>query len=406
MLKILLFFPAINFGLLSAEIFPWASIYSIKKRIINYRFLIITVMFSLSIYFSAIATNFIYLPEHLRSLFAYLNPIYIFFTLMAVSYEEIFKIKKMIAPLLLFLFFLGIIQFSGLISILEPFFNFLIPRSSASSLANIGRGVTLLSTEPSRAGYELLFLYAAWRALSSDRDSLLVLKDLLFFIYMIVIIQSALAVLLTLVYFAFVYKSRFGFLLLIIPILIFVVANFETRATLILRQIYPIITSPEIIEFFINRSGFRFVSIISAFNYGIYNIFGGGVGLWETTSIESFNVAGFDPTQVSYFVSQHGGQFVGVRPTSYASNLALDIGVFGLLIFILLFYKYIKRFIKLSASDKNIFYLFIFSFIFFGSVGNPVPWVLIALVLRIKEESRVPAYKPLNNYSLSHFTPA
>jgi len=403
MLRLLLFFPSINFGLLSAEIFPWAMIYSLKQRTLNYRFLVIVLILCFSIFYFAIVTNFDYLFEHIRALFAYINPLFIFFTIMAVPNREIYRIRKLIFPLLLFLMFLGLVQFSGMISFLEPLFEFLIPRSSASSLASIGRGVTMLSTEPARAGYELVFLYAAWRCLTGSNKQWIVI-DTLFFVFMVAIIQSAMAVLLTLVYFAFVYKSRFGILLLIVPIFIFVVIQFETRATIIIREIYPIIISPEIFDYFINKSGFRFISMLSAFNFGFDNIFGGGVGLWEITSIEALEGAGFDPSKVSYFASQHNSQFVGLRPTSYASNLALDIGIVGLGMFILLSYKYIRKVMKLPGSDKSIFYLFVFTFFFTGSVGNPVPWIVVALVLRVKEMSKDMAYDPVPNYASSFGT--
>ena len=42
---------------------------------------------------------------------------------------------------------------------LDPAIKLLIPRGTASSLENFGRGVTLLSTEPSRASYEFIFIY-------------------------------------------------------------------------------------------------------------------------------------------------------------------------------------------------------------------------------------------------------
>ncbi|MAY01609.1 MAG: hypothetical protein CMQ38_01365 [Gammaproteobacteria bacterium] len=352
-------------------------------RSINLRFLIIIFILFLSVAISALLSNFIYLGEHIRSFLAYINPLLLFFTLMAVKKVEIERIAKLVPIILIFLVSLGITQLSGLIAPLEPFFKFLIPRGSADSLVEFGRGVTLLSTEPARAGYELLFIYAGWRSLA-DNIKYPITMDFLFFLYVAVIIQSATAVLLSLLYFGVIYVTRVWIYFLAIPIVLITILYVDTRATILIRDLANLNDLKLIFDFLIDSSGFRLISIISSYDYAISNLFGGGVGLWQETSIQAMYGAGFQPTNIDFFLLAYDSQFISIRPSSFGANLALDVGLFGFLLFLLLLATYFWSIFQESRIEFALGILFLFSFFFIGEVGNPVPWLSLALVLRLR----------------------
>lgn len=383
-IRALLFFPSINFGLMRAEIFPWATVYSLLViRRLNTRFFAILLLFLLSVSVASIGTNFLFLGEHIRALAAYCNPLLVFFAILSVSESEIYRLRKLITPLLIFLILLGVIQLTGLISSLDSLFSFLIPRGASDSLSNIGRGVTLLSTEPSRAGYEILFLYAAWRHFSAKSIRLLLLSDMLFFLYILMVIQSGLAAYLAIVYFFAVYLKYYTSLVFFTMLIGTLVLFVDTRATSLITDLFSLRSVGEVYSYLIDASGFRLVSVVSAYSYGVSTLFGGGIGLWQMSSIAAMEAAGFSATDINYFVFHANGEFSAIRPTSYAANLALDTGLIGLVFVVTLLFKYIREALRHKRRDNNAFvFLFIFSFFFIGAVGNPIPWIILALLVR------------------------
>lgn len=382
--RLALFFPSITFGLMRAEVFPWAALYSLfVTRRLNTRLLFFVSFMFISASIAAWITNFAYLGEQVRSLAAYLNPVLIFFGLLSASQVEISRIIRLIPKILVFLIVLGLLQILGLIFFLEGLFEFLIPRGSADSLANIGRGVSLLATEPSRAGYELLFLYAAWRQLFSSKVSKLPFFDGLFFIYIVTVIQAGVPAFLTLFYFSVVYLRNYLALLVMFMFFLLVITFTDSRAALLIKDSIEVDTISALYDLLINSSGFRLLSIISSYTYGTVNFFGGGVGLWQSSSVQAMELAGFSANELNFFIYHYAGEFSAIRPTSYAANIVLDAGLFGLIFTLFLFVKYFKYLIVIKRQDNNGFiWLFIFTFLFIGTVGNPIPWILLAVIVR------------------------
>ncbi|MDO9475570.1 MAG: hypothetical protein Q7L07_02570 [Pseudohongiella sp.] len=352
-------------------------------RKLNIRLVIIFFVFLLSAILASISTNFLFVSEHIRSLAAYLNPLLAFFAILSASKKETYRLQKLIQPLFIFLLTLGVFQVSGLLASFESIFSFLIPRGASDSLSNIGRGVTLLATEPSRAGYELLFVYAGWRHFSEKTVRSLMLLDGLFFLYILTVIQSAMAAYLSIFYFSVLYVRHYKVSLVLILFFVALVSFTETRASNLIKDLFTFGSFGEIYDYIIDASGFRLISIISAYSYGITSLFGGGVGLWQTSSIVAMESAGFSAVDINFFIFHANSEFTSIRPTSYAANIALDLGVVGLAIVLILMSKYITTALRQRRRDNNaIIWLFIFSFFLIGAVGNPVPWVLLALIVR------------------------
>ena len=159
-LRHLLFLPSITFGVISSEIFPWAAIYStlhskFKKTNFIYVFLCFYVVINIliSIYFFETPIGKIF-----STLFAYLNPILIFILIISIKQQHVKKVVSALKNVFFFLLFFGFLQTLNLTAFLEDIYTLLIPRGNFKTMSDFGRGIALLSTEPSRAALELVFL--------------------------------------------------------------------------------------------------------------------------------------------------------------------------------------------------------------------------------------------------------
>lgn len=379
MFRWLLFFPSVTFGLLQSEIFPWALIYvGWRGKFWNKNLVPVFVLFIFSFVLVTIFHGLQF--ESFRAILAYLNPLLLFFCLLQSDQQEIKKMRRAIGITLGFMLFLGLLQFLDLLGPLGEFLSWLTPRASHKALG-AGRGVTLMSSEPSRAASELIFLYGVWRTFKKVTQKQLLLCDFLFSMLVLGLIRSASGLALLVVLFSFSYGSRFFLLCLFaaIPAYFFLKAS---RAVVVALNALKSESWAELYLFLIDASGFRLVSLVSAYLAGLTKLFGYGVGLWESSSIDAMREAGFDPGSVSYFVDMTDSNFSSFRPNSYFSNAALDFGLVGLIIIGRLIYPYTKMFIGTDPSRKAVLALFLFTFAFDGSVGNPIPWICFAVAIR------------------------
>ena len=83
----------------------------------------------------------------------------------------------------------------------DDFIKFLIPRGSSSALVEANRGVRLLSSEPARAGNEMLFIYILLRKVYINRFKFI--TDILFLLFIGIILQSFIILALTICFIFF-----------------------------------------------------------------------------------------------------------------------------------------------------------------------------------------------------------
>jgi hypothetical protein len=387
--RILIFFPSISFSLLSVEIFPWAVIYYIVRKIKSYRKikinkrvlpLIIGLLASLSYScYMIFATDCD--SDIFRSVIAYLNPILVYIAILYCSKKELFALCKMTEKILFFLVAIGILQTLGIINFLEPVFKYLVPRASTYSLELGGRGSTLFSSEPSRASYEILFIYITWRYLQQMPAIKQLLCDFFITFFILFVIKSSMGSFVCFIFLFSEYRLKFilsGLVVAIIglPLLI----NSNSRAIQVIINIFSHSSISEIFGYVLSVSGFRLISIIAAYKYGILHPFGGGIGLWQTTSVEALYETNIPPFDLYYFRVRGG--FVPVRPTSFLSSMVLDMGWIAIII---IFYL-IKPLFKLISFDNKLFSLiitFLFYLIAVGAIGNPIPWICTAICYKV-----------------------
>ncbi|AIT10010.1 hypothetical protein LO80_08525 [Candidatus Francisella endociliophora] len=324
--------------------------------------------------------------EVFRSLAAYLNALLPFILVINLESKELQRLRKVILWLFYFLVTLGFLQYFHLINFLDPLFKFFIPRASAESLSFMNRGATLLSSEPARAGVELIFMYVVVRY-TSIRKTLI--SDALMLIYILFIIQSAMALGCYMVFLLIIYRLRLVLILAVILLLITQI-NLHSGGRAI-DLVYKVIGSSSIYDslyMVMNVSGARVISIYSSFIYGIHNIFGGGIGCWKISSVDALNMTGFDVGSMRYFQVHGAGSVVPVRSSGFFSNLMLDVGWLGVLMFSFYLYDKLKVYWKNGTESRNLILYFIFNVCVIGSVGDPTPWIVIALMLRIFDYGR------------------
>lgn len=393
LLRLLLFFPGITFSIISAEIFPYAFIYSCVMFIKNKKILIdkssklfFLLLLSLSSLFT-LTINFKAYDEILRSLIAYLNVVLIFHFIINSKNEELSKIVSVAKISYMILLVIAIFQFFNLVLPLEVAFKFLIPRFSPTFLdgSSGSRGISLLSSEPSRASLEFIFLTLLMSKIhklgKTDLHNNLIYFTIIF-VANLFFFKSLDGLILAAISFIIFFRHNPVYLFFLVYFFLLSIV-FNTRLeTLVLG----IISGKENFMLILSSmSGFRFSSIISSYIYGMSHLLGSGIGNWQISSLSALNNSGFDPANIDYFVQCCNSKFQSVRPTSFIANLMLDIGLIGCIFFLSYLISTSVKFIK-EKVQFNFFLFFLVSLFLITSVGDPIPWICMAIFLRYKNQ--------------------
>lgn len=397
LLLFLTFIPSVTFSLLHAEVFPYAFLVAIllffKKNADDLDGFTFTIPKKIMTFLILIAFSIIYgfvrnqseNSDVVRSVIAYLNPILIFFAILTVSEYKFNLYSRLLRYFFYLLLVVGLLQFSGIGSLigLDIIIKLLIPRGNGE-LLGLGRGASLLSSEPSRASLEFIFISLTLRYLTFQLSKV---KDLIFdfliLLFLITVTRSATGMLYFLVYFTFkqvvLTTGFFAILASFLSVILLFFSSIEIRA---LEVFSIVLNTPvdELYKLFLNVSGFRGISVHTSYLFGFNNLFGGGVGFWEYSSLEALRSSGFLYHEISYFAHRYS-DFVAVRPTSYIASVTLDMGVIGLIIVLSILSPVLVK--PLIKSDfYPVICLFLFYLFFIGTIGNPVPWICIALLIR------------------------
>ena len=390
----LLFFPSVTFGVLEAEVFPWGILFSLfYLRSVNYCQLLIFAALTLSSiwvgYISAFGLSALE-TDIVRSLGAYLNSLGVFFALMCASNENIQTVKRLAKSIFLGLIFLGFGQVIG-VGFLSGIFEFLVPRATGESMLASGRGVTLLASEPARAGVELTLIYILTRGVLNNGVRAVFL-DFLIFLYIVIVIQSASAVAFAFGSFIIIYLVDYArvkyiphlaiIIVTCVVFFIFFLPHIEGRAGRLANELVGLTSLSEAIYHVANESGNRIVGIYAFTISAVENPFGSGVGTWPSASVAAMLNSGLDISSFRFFDVHGNGNVVPFRGPGILSNLALDFGLIGTLILSMLFVGSISRQRSLIGHSPAIWMIFIFKIALFGSPGNPIVFVFLAVALR------------------------
>ncbi|NBX64947.1 MAG: hypothetical protein EBT66_08380 [Bacteroidetes bacterium] len=378
-------------ALFSAEIFPWAFLYALRKD------LRLTLGYALFLGYIVVSTvvmlgAFPSLLVPARALFALINASMIFFLLIHVNDEEYGWLVKIFHGVFLANLVLCVVQYLGLFPpFLEPIFRLFIDRFTHEIYGG-GRGVAGLFAEPSYASMAIHY-YFAFFMLSKKINPRSV---------------QGIAVIVGIVLFdLFIIRSVTGVVMILIYLMSMQRAQYLLKAGLVVMLflggvIYQFGKSPNAprsietaYDFFkyggyqdpmpwlLEQSGFRFVSVWASYKYGFTHPFGSGVGGWGQASIQAMDDIGIKASAMSFFATAMGSEYQGVRPTSFAAGLMLETGVVGLLLFLLAFWPYLKEWaLYQDIHTRSITIFFLFNTFALGSIGDPLPFIFLALAYR------------------------
>lgn len=330
----------------------------------------------------------------IRSFAAYLNILLISQVLLLLSKNRIEFVCLISRRIFWGLLALGIIQTLGS-DLLGSLIKLLVPRGEGSSLVESNRGVTLLATEPARAGIELTLIYLIYR-LSKGMDTSNIYTDLLVILFQALIIKSASSLAFTLGAFTIIYLNfKFDLVkalvtVLFAGILIYFVSSILPatggRAGDLVLHIIENDLNTEVLFFVANESGNRLLALYSFFISGVTNPLGHGIGAWPVSSMLAIQESGLDYRDFRFFDVVAGGNLVPFRGPGVISNLFLDVGVIGTLVILFVFKHMLSKYRSFNEISIKAFWIFMFKILLFGSPGNPVVFIFFISVFLLSKE--------------------
>lgn len=389
MLKYLLFFPSATFSIFKAEIFPYGLIYALTQKVLISKD---ALLFIFLVCLSCLWGGYNYQDftfEVFRSVAAYLNVVLLFFVVSNYNKFELTRLVKVNTFVFYLLLVVGILQISGLSIVLGlgALIELVMSRGAEGVIGN-GRGISLLSSEPSRASYEFLFIYMLFRT-TLGQNYKLIFYDVLVTVFLLFFIKSATGALFLMIFIIINYKKLF---FRVFPFFLFFLfffgmnlnylnidfLGFNSRALDLMFQSVDAIKNGKLWDLFISASGFRGISVYASYLSGSTHLFGYGLGMWESSSIAALYASGYQPSDILYFASR-GEAFTSIRPTSFIASTMLDMGLLGTCIVL---YCIRSFFILYRTPQFNgAFYCFVFYLFCVGSIGNPIPWLIIGIMV-------------------------
>ncbi len=90
---------------------------------------------------------------------------------------------------------------------------------------------------------------------------------------------------------------------------------------------------------------------------------------------------GLSEIEVAFF--EQYTPYDGFRPTAYSADLFLEAGVVGWLLFAIAMYPYVvNKSMWQNANTRAIVVLFLFNMLILGTIGDPLPFLFLALAYR------------------------
>ncbi len=378
-------------ALFSAEIFPWAFLYALRK---DFRLTLGYGLFLGYILISALTIlgSFSSVLVPARALFALINASMIFFLLVHVDDEEYSGLVKLFHGVFIANLVLCMVQFLGLFPpFLEPIFRLFIDRFTHEIYGG-GRGVAGLFAEPSYASMAIHYYFAFFMLTKkiNPRSVLGVAAIVGIVVFDLFIIRSVTGVVMILIYLMSMQRAQYLLKAGLVVMLLLggVIYQFgkspnAPRSVETAYDFFKYGGYQDPMPWLLEQSGFRFVSVWASYKYGFTHPFGSGVGGWGPASIQAMDDIGIKASAMSFFATAMGSEYQGVRPTSFAAGLMLETGLIGLVLFLLAFWPYLTHpALYRDIHTRSITIFFLFNTFALGSIGDPLPFVFLALAYR------------------------
>lgn len=404
-LNYLIFLPNINpvSKLLNAEIFPWAFLFSVVNKkiwIVEFKHWLLLLLMSgiFSMVFMEVSSFVL-----VRSLFPYLNAMLIFYAILAQGKEQLEKINTAFLWVLFVNLLVAALQhFSLFPTALTPAVRWVLPRFVDEPYFNVGnRGVPGLFAEPSYFSIAITYFLAYLLFIMKIPPNSLGGRLMLIFvtILQLFVAKSATGLVMFLVFvFALQSSKQIGrmavVLIGLLVLIVYLALNLSNppRALEIIRILIVEQKYKDLWIFMFHESGFRSVSVVAGWWYGLLHPLGCGVGNWGPASIDALESVGVPAYDVKEYFAYVGTQFEGVRPTSFCAGLMLETGLLGLFLFFRSLWSYVNNAaLYVDPVSRAIVVLFFFNVFALGNIGDATPFLFLALVIVQKNHEETAA---------------
>ena len=371
------------------EIFPWAVLFSTRKTLkltLGYLIFLAYISLSFSVYFLQ-SGDFL---TGLRSILALVNASVAFFAIIHIDDEEFAFLNKA---------FVGVFAANLAFSLLQNYalfpealvrpMRFFIERFEPTPMG-YGRGVAGLFAEPSylALGIHHYFAYAMLLFKVEQKKTIGMLLTASMALFDILIIRSATGFTIMMVYFLSHQNWKTAWKALVFLLITgAVVLYFAGQVAELPRSLdiaYNILYRQgwdDIFEYITYEGGIRLVSLLSCYPFGIFHPLGWGIGSWPQASITAMLEMGLSEIEVAFF--ENYSPYDGFRPTAYSADLFLEAGIIGWSLFVLAMFPYVtKRILWTTPNTRAIVVIFLFNMLILGTIGDPLPFVFLALAYR------------------------
>ena len=393
------FFPPLPVGRI--ETFPWATFFSFDRRLtLPFAYVLVMALFLLSAGYSLyVYGNPI---SVLRSYLSLLNASLIFYRLWNTDGTDFIRVVKAMMTVLLLHIVLSLWQFSGTVpDAIMSFIQYFTPRATDQVLGQ-GRGVSGLYAEPAYAAYAVHYSFVFLLLLSKTHP--FSVKGLAL---LVVLLGFDLIVSRSATDFVMLGAMLMGFLnrrnifravlflsgLLLVALLYARLGDDPPRSVMLLYNLFFNLNLNDPYLTVFNESGFRLISIYGGYIYGLVHPFGGGIGSWPVTSLVALEMTGIDAFEIYYYLEMNEGFYYPTRPSAFASELFLESGWVGFLLYSVAFFA-IPRFRELIKNPfgRAVFFMFLFNFFVLGTIGDPIGAAILGLtyVFLIKFKGELP----------------
>lgn len=403
-LMFMLFFPSITFGIFGdhVEMFPWGVLFGLLFVNRIFTQLILFTLFLTPWLLYLIFTD-VYNFEAYRSLASYLNPIIVLFVILEFREKEINQLYFCLKISFFVCIFIGIFQFYFDIYLLETLSQFLTPRTAVSP-DNVGvtqRGVSVLSSEHSRSAIELVLLssviicyekniknYVYWFFLFLIFYLFFINKSLSSFLFVFVLFISYLFV---------INKLNYKTILWLVTFQILIISTLIISINYLPAEIY---NSTRILAVFKDLSGqpldqlflkiYEHSGLRGSSQMAIYlepKLFGNGLGEAKQAVRDGIAKNEFLKCCLGNWYSHNVDVITRHRPSSFLAVTVSELGlVGGFCLFYYLFYIIKLKNKGISLVNNKIFLISasLFTILFLGTTGSPIPFIVMAMILNFK----------------------
>ena len=393
-LAFLIFVPNITLGtntpgLGRPEIFPWAGMYAVRKDMrLTIRYILFLGYITLSAALFFLQGNPWAIP--LRSWLALVNASVIFFTIIHIEDEEFKFINRAFLYVFAANVFVTLLQtFHIFPQSLVRLMNFFIERWEPTSWEN-GRGSGGLFAEPSyyAFGVHHYFAYALLLFDIKQRSRIGLILTAAMAVYDMTVVRSLTGLIIMTIYVVShqdwrkAWKGTLAILAVGLTALYFYgQSNPLPRALDFVYNVFFEQRYKDLFTYVTWEGGIRTVSLLASYPFGIFHPFGWGIGSWPQGSITALLDMGLSEIEVAFF--EQYTPYDGFRPTAYSADLFLEAGVVGWLLFAGAMYPYVvNKAMWQNANTRAIVVLFLFNMLILGTIGDPLPFLFLALAYR------------------------